>query len=687
MIKEQQYTKPIISSFGTSPVRLRVLSLAPSGLRASSPLWHTSKLTLSSAPATQRIFQIGGKGVVLGVCQQELRLAVIDYWFMVLRNNLLMQVVALPLPYRPLFPGFYMPIYYPLNLAKLGVTALPHSKLDALASMYRLCRFSLPPPPLLHGLFMCCHFVSGPDFQSQVSFLISNHKWSQLKSLTESSNPTDILHQLFLFKNFNSDLILSYFKWSQHAFQVTHSIENYVKLFILLANVRKYPKIRSLLDIFVKQGEPISVSMFCHTLLTLSDNSCACNVVFDMLILVCVNNGKLELALECFRRAGDYGFKLSVVSCNSLLSALVREGRIGNVEFVYKEMIRRRVEFNLITFNTVINGLCKAGRLNKAGDIVEDMKGYGIVPSVVTYNALIDGYCKRGGPGRMYKADALLKEMVESGVFPNVITYNVLIDGFCKDVNVAASIRLFNEMKEQGLRAGVITYNSLINGLCSDGKVDEALGLRDEMLEIGLEPNIVTYNAFINGFSKKKRLKEARELFDDIVDKGVAVNVVTFNTLINAYCKTGQLEEALVLRNLMLEKMVSPNVSTYNCLIGGYYHVGEIEAANKILDELEEKGLKADVVTYNIRINAMCGRGETRKAVRYLDEMCRKGLSPSHITYNALVDGYCQQGNPSAALTVKKRMEKEGKRPNVVTYNILIKGFCRSGKLEEANNF
>ncbi|KAH6832906.1 Pentatricopeptide repeat superfamily protein [Perilla frutescens var. hirtella] len=217
---------------------------------------------------------------------------------------------------------------------------------------------------------------------------------------------------------------------------------------------------------------------------SLNGRSANTSVVFYMLILALVTNRKVDLAFEGFMRmrAWDYGFKLSVRSCNSMLAALVRCGKIGNVEFAYKEMVRRRIEADLTTFNTVVNRLCKAGRLNKASDIVEHMSVYGVTTSVVTYNTLIDDYCKRGGAGRMYKADALLKKMVEKGLSPSVITYNILIDGFCKDDNLAASLRLLKEMKEQGVRPSVITYNTLINGLCADGKIDEAMSLRDEMV-------------------------------------------------------------------------------------------------------------------------------------------------------------------------------------------------------------
>ncbi|XP_073123582.1 uncharacterized protein [Henckelia pumila] len=470
----------------------------------------------------------------------------------------------------------------------------------------------------------------------------------------------------------------------EYNFQAS-SLENSVKHFVSLANEGKYPKIRALLHKFVKHEKAPPVSSFCHALSTSSDNLCANHIIFDILMSSYVNNTKLDLALESFKRAGDYGFKFSVLSCNSLLGMLVKECRIGSLEFVYKEMIRRRIELNLITFNTMINGLCKAGKLNKARDMVEDMKVRQVLPNVVTYNTLIDGYCKRGGMGKLYQAKMLFKEMMENRVLPNVVTYNILIDGSCKDGSLVSGIKLFRELKEQGLKPSAITFNTLINGLCIGGKIDEAMTLKEDMVKSGLEPNIATYNALINGFAKKNMLTETREFLDEIVKKGIVVNVLTYNTLIDAYCKAGKVEDASSIYYMMLERMMYPNVSTYNSLIGGYFRGGNIEEVNKLLFEMEKNGLKADIITYNIRINAMCKIGQTRNGVRLLDEMSQKGLNPTHVTYNALVAGYCHQGNRRAALTMMKRMEKEGKRPNVVTYNVLIKDHCQNGKLEEAN--
>ncbi|CAN0903339.1 Pentatricopeptide repeat-containing protein At1g09820 [Linum grandiflorum] len=470
-----------------------------------------------------------------------------------------------------------------------------------------------------HGF--CRLFSTTNQSLSTVTELISKQHWSSLKLLLQASDPKSLLHDL-LDSGAKPELILSYFTWSQKELNLNYPLEDTFGVLHSLAYAKSWPKIRSFLHYFVR-NEKHSVSSILHSL-SISSGSCqVSSVIVDMLVLAYVNNLKSQLGFEAFKRAGDYGFRFSALSCNPLLNALVKDGESGRVEFMYREMGKRSIELNLITFNIVINGLCKAGKLQKARDVFEDMK-LRVSPNAITYNSLIDGYCKMDKVGKMYTACRIFKEMKDNGIPPNLVTYNILIDGFCNDDNVSAAMKVFAEMQRLGLKPNVITYNALINGLCSSGKVDEALGFRDQMVGSGVEPNVVTHNVLINGFCKNKMLKEASELFEDMEKQGIAPNVTTYNTLIDTFCKNGEMEQAFSLRVLMLKKMVSPNVSTYNCLISGLCREGKAEDVKYFLEDMKCKHLRPDVVTYNILIDSLCKKGESRKAAKLLDEMIRK---------------------------------------------------------------
>ena len=219
---------------------------------------------------------------------------------------------------------------------------------------------------------------------STISELLSKQHWSELRPLFKTTKPAIFIDQLFNAR-VDSELVLRFFQWSQKEFRISYGLETTAKILHLLANSKRYSKVRSFLDKFVK-NEKHTVSSVFHSLLSVSVRPCTNALIIDMLILAYARNLQIRAACETFRRSHDYGYKLSLNSCNSLLSGLVKENETGEMEYVYKEMIKRRVMPNLITFNIYINGLCKAGKLNKAEDVIEDIKAWGFSPNVVTYN-------------------------------------------------------------------------------------------------------------------------------------------------------------------------------------------------------------------------------------------------------------------------------------------------------------
>lgn len=522
------------------------------------------------------------------------------------------------------------------------------------------------------------------DDLAVIANLIEKQHWSKLGFHLKDINPSELFQQL-ISSELDPDLCLRYYNWLLKNRSISVSLELTFKLLHSLANAKRYSKIRSFLDGFVRNGPDHSVHSIFHAI-SMCGNVCVKSIIADMLVLAYASNSRFELGFEAFKRAGYYGYKLSALSCKPLMIALLKENRFADVEYVHKEMIRRKIQPNVFTYNVVINALCKTGKMNKAKDVMEDMEVYGVSPNVVSYNTLIDGYCKLGGIGKMYKADAVLKEMVESKVSPNLATFNILIDGFWKDGNYSGSVKVFKEMLDQDVKPNVITYNSLINGLCSGGKVSEAIGMHDKMVSEGVEPNLITYNSLINGFCKNSMLKEALDMFESLKGQGIVVTAKTYNMLIDAYCKSGKIEDGFALKEEMEQEGIVPNVETYNCLIGGLCRNDNMGEAKKLFDQLTSRGLP-DLVTYHILMDGYCSKGESRKAATLLKEgISKMGLKPRHLTYNILMEGYCKEGNLKAATSVRTQMEKERRlRMNVASYNVLLQGYSQKGKMVDAN--
>ncbi|KAJ6354217.1 hypothetical protein OIU76_003126 [Salix suchowensis] len=171
-----------------------------------------------------------------------------------------------------------------------------------------------------------------------ITNMISNQHWSKLKVHLQNTDPNTLLLQL-LNSGADPELTLRYFTWSQKEFKLSHSLELTFRILNSLALAKKYSKIRSFLHKFVKYEKDYSVSAIFHAISMSGDSFCVNSILADMLVLAYVQNLKILRGFEAFKRAGDYGFKLSLISCNPLLSGLVKETENGDVEFVYREMM------------------------------------------------------------------------------------------------------------------------------------------------------------------------------------------------------------------------------------------------------------------------------------------------------------------------------------------------------------
>ncbi|CAI9281309.1 unnamed protein product [Lactuca saligna] len=165
--------------------------------------------------------------------------------------------------------------------------------------------------------------------------------------------------------------------------------------------------------------------------------------------------GLIDKALEFYTYVIEtYNCLPNVFSCNSLLSGLVKSGRLETAHQVYDEMLQRNDETGISccadNFSTsiMVNALCKKGKVEEAKKLILDRWGQGCIPNVVFYNTLIDGYCKKGDAK---KAFLLFKELKLKGFLPSVQTYGAVINGLCKEGNFSIVERLINEMKSRGL--------------------------------------------------------------------------------------------------------------------------------------------------------------------------------------------------------------------------------------------
>ncbi|KAF4352083.1 hypothetical protein G4B88_002190 [Cannabis sativa] len=403
--------------------------------------------------------------------------------------------------------------------------------------------------------------------------------------LTES-----LLISIFSSKSLNSQptTLLSFFQWSQtHTPSLTQSPALLLTLVPSLLRHNKFSDVKSLLVSFIASDRQNKL----HQALLHPDHTLPrpSRALLDTSIGAYIESGKPHLAVQIFNKMKRHQFRPNLLTCNTLLNALVRfpsTHTISMSQGIFKDMIKLGVSPNVNTFNILMRGYCFENKFKDAFELLSKMSEFNCLPDNVSYNTLLDALCKKG---QLTEARNLL--------MPNRNTYNVLVCGYCKLGWLKEAAKIIELMTQNNLLPDIWTYNMLISGFCKEGRIEEAFRLRDEMERLKLLPDVITYNTLINGCFDIGNSTEAFKLIDEMNEKGLKQNEVTHNILVKWFCKEGNMDEACDTVQKMEESGTSPDCVTYNTLINGFCKAGKIDEAFRMMGEMNRKGLKMDTFT------------------------------------------------------------------------------------------
>ncbi|KAL5075588.1 hypothetical protein RYX36_014572 [Vicia faba] len=150
-------------------------------------------------------------------------------------------------------------------------------------------------------------------------------------------------------------------------------------------------------------------------------------------------NGYCKADIEYLNNMISDGGLPSIVSYNSILDSLCKNGHADEALNIFKKLGEVGCPPDAISYNTLFGALWSSGDEIRALGMILDMLSKGIDPNKVTYSSLISYLCR---DGFMDQAIELLVDMMESHKYqPAVINYNAVIYGLCKGYELLKNIR------------------------------------------------------------------------------------------------------------------------------------------------------------------------------------------------------------------------------------------------------
>ncbi|KAK3018778.1 hypothetical protein RJ639_005241 [Escallonia herrerae] len=503
----------------------------------------------------------------------------------------------------------------------------------------------------------------------------------------------------------DAKLALGFFHWSAHHKQTKHETSSYCIAVHILVKAKLIKDARALLEAILTRAATESSSVFSvvETLVSSYEVTESTHFVFDLLVQTCAKLRLIDGVMGVVHYLDERGFKLGVISYNTLIHVVEKSGQPGLVWLVYEHMVENRTYPNEVTVRIMVNALCKEGKLQKFVDIVDRMHGKRCSPWVIVNTYLIFGMVEEG---RIEDGLVLLKRVLQKNMIPDTVAYSLVVYARVKLGDVESARKVFDGMLKRGFNANCFLYTLFIGVYCEEGKIEEANVLMLEMENGGLKAYDETFNHLIVGCSKVGRVEESLKFCEKMIDVGLVPSCLAFNELVEGLCENGDVKLADEMLTLLLDKEFVPDETTYCHLISGYGKKGSFEGVMKLYHEMEYKSLSGSYLILHSLIISLCHCGRLEEADRYLRVMKDRSLSPSGSVYKTLIASYFEKGDKTRAdqlyseligqgldlsfqRLIKIYSEKEYNplSPVSLVFTFLRPGFCQSGKLEEAHQY
>lgn len=263
-----------------------------------------------------------------------------------------------------------------------------------------------------------------------------------------------------------------------------------------------------------------------------------------------------------------------VVTWNSMLAGLVRNGEVRAAEEMFDEMPQRDV----VSWSTMIMGYVQNGLLEDGLECFRLMREKGMRPNEAILVTALSASAQLGllGCGRF------IHSTIESVKFPITVPIGTaLVDMYAKCGCIEESRALFDGM----LKKDIWTWNVMICGLASHDRAKEALALFDRFIREGYVPVNVTFVGLLNACSRAGLVSEGRHCFELMVDGyGIQPEMEHYGCMVDLLARARLIDEAVRLIETMT---VAPDPVLWAtlldaCKIHGFVEMGE-KIGNKLI--------------------------------------------------------------------------------------------------------
>ncbi|KAK3026490.1 hypothetical protein RJ639_041787 [Escallonia herrerae] len=213
----------------------------------------------------------------------------------------------------------------------------------------------------------------------------------------------------------------------------------------------------------------------------------------------------------------------------SLIKGICRVNEVNLALKLKEEMLESKVEMDSGVYSTLISALFKVGRRGEVSGMLEEMKRNGCKPNTITYNAIIFGLCNEKdfdsafdvlnemeGGRKLREANDLFEDMPRRRCAPDVVSYRTLLDGLCDGMQFKEAALILDEMLFKGYVPRAVSINNYVSGLLREGETSLLWTVLDSLAGVNCI-DIDTWRMVVSMVSDKDKLPKPCEFVDALL--------------------------------------------------------------------------------------------------------------------------------------------------------------------------
>ncbi|CDP15512.1 unnamed protein product [Coffea canephora] len=428
-------------------------------------------------------------------------------------------------------------------------------------------------------------------------------------------------------------------------------------------------------------------------------------VIWNSLLSMYSQCGQLSDAVRMF----DEMPVRDTISCNSIISGFLRNGKFEMGFGYFKEMIRSEFRrFDRASLTTVLSacdGLEFLGVTRMLHGLVV-LSGFG--REVTVGNALMTSYFRCG-------CSNLGKRVFDEMVERNVISWTAVISGLVQNEFYEESLDLFVEMYHGSVAPNYLTYLSALSACAGLQALKEGCQIHGVVWKLGIQSDFCVESVLMDMYSKCGCVEDAWQIFESakVVDEvsttvvlvgfaqngfkdeaiqifvkmvraGIKLDPNVISAVLGVFGVETSLDLGKQVHSLVIKKGFGANPFVSNGLINMYSKCGNLEESVKIFNEMPQR----NPVSWNSMIAAFARHGNCFRAFELYEEMTSEGREPTDVTFLSLLHACSHVGLVHRGMGILETMQRVyGMVPRMEHYACVVDMLGRAGLLKEAKHF